>query len=83
MKMELRRERLEDELERLELETELKILSRTPTTIAQRYSGRNQFHGGNVSSVYDSQGNLLEKRYEVINENGESRLAKYVNLRRD
>ena len=74
MKMLLQRERLENEL---------RVLSRTPTTIAKKYSGRNLFHGGYVSSVYDWQGNLLEKHYEVIHKNGESRLAKYVNLRRD
>ncbi len=76
---------MENELKGKSLIEKLRLRdsSRTPITAYRRYSGRNLFHGGYVSSVYDWQGTLLEKHYEISKENGESRLANIVNLRRD
>lgn len=37
---------------------------------------------GYVSNVYDGYGNFLEKRYEVLQEDGKIRLIKTVNNRR-
>lgn len=75
MGMELSREKLENEMK--------KLIKRRATNISRKYSGRNLFHGGYVSNVYDWQGRLLEKHYEILQENGLSRLVNYIKLSGD